>query len=209
MTKILTVRSSANGDRSVSNRLIDAFLDELAQSGAALDVVDRNLDSNPVPHVTSDTLAGIGRPAPETDSAKPTRALSDELIAEVQDADLILVGAPMYNFSLPSTLKSWFDHVLRAGATFQYTAAGPEGLLKGKRAIIFGVRAGFYSEGDSTAVDFQIPYLKHLLGFMGVTDVETVLVEKLAFGEEAANASISDGHAHAKRHAASFAPIAA
>lgn len=209
MTKILTVRSSANGDRSVSNRLIDAFLTELKQSGASLSLVERDLDAHPIPHVTSDTLAGIGRPAPETDAAKPTRALSDALIAELQDADLILIGAPMYNFGIPSTLKSWFDHVLRAGATFQYTAAGPEGLLKGKRAIIFGARAGFYSEGAGTASDFQVPYLKHLLGFMGVTDVELVLVEKLAFGEEVANASIAEGHAHAKKRAANFEPIAA
>ncbi len=190
MPHLLVIRSSANGANSVSNKLIDGFLTAAKAVNPATTVTDRDLDANPVPHIQSTSLAGIGRPAPETEAAKPTRALSDALIAETQAADLIVIGAPMYNFSIPSTLKSWFDHVLRAGATFQYTAEGPEGLLKGKRALIVVARAGAYSEGQATAADFQIPYLRQLLGFVGITDVDVVLAEGLAFGEEAAMAAI-------------------
>jgi FMN-dependent NADH-azoreductase len=98
----------------------------------------------------------------------------------------------MYNFGIPSTLKAWFDHVLRAGITFRYTAEGPEGLVKGKRAIVIEARAGLYSEGPAAAMDHQEPHLRTLLGFMGVTDVTYVRAEKLAFGPEAASAAITD-----------------
>jgi len=190
MSHLLVVRSSANGANSVSNTLIDGFLAAARAADPAIEVTERNLDAEPVPHVQSATLAGIGRPAPETEAAQPTRALSDALIAETQAADLIVIGAPMYNFGIPTTLKSWFDHVLRAGATFQYTAEGPEGLLKGKRALLVVARAGAYSDGPAAAADFQIPYLRQLLAFVGITDVDVVLAEGLAFGEEAAAASI-------------------
>ena len=190
MTDLLVIRSSANGANSVSNKLIDAFLSAAKAANPDLGVTERDLDADPVPHVRSATLAGIGRPAPETEAAQPTRALSDALIGEVRAADMLIIGAPMYNFSIPSTLKSWFDHVLRAGATFQYGADGPEGLLKGRRALIVASRAGAYSEGAAAASDHQISYLRLLLGFVGITDVDVVLAEGLAFGEEAAAAAI-------------------
>ena len=177
MPNILVIRSSATGAASASNQLIDAFL---AARGPVDVVTERNLDTDPIPHVTSATLAGIGRPAPETASSQATRDLSDGLIAELQAADVLVLGVPMYNFGMPSTLKSWFDHVLRAGATFRYTAAGPEGLVTGKRAIVVAARAGAY--GDAAAVDFQIGHVRTLLGFMGITEVEVVVAEGLAKG---------------------------
>lgn len=201
MSNLLVVRSSANGANSVSNKLIDAFLGAARSANPALQVTDRDLDADPVPHVRSVTLAGIGRPAPETDAAKPTRDLSDALIGEAQAADLIVIGAPMYNFSIPSTLKSWFDHVLRAGATFQYTAEGPEGLLKGKRAVIIASRAGAYSDSAAAAMDHQLGYLRLLLGFIGITDVDVVLAEGLAFGEDAAIAAIGAATAELEQKA--------
>lgn len=201
MSNLLVVRSSANGANSVSNKLIDAFLGAARSANPALQVTDRDLDADPVPHVRSATLAGIGRPAPETDAAKPTRDLSDALIGEAQAADLIVIGAPMYNFSIPSTLKSWFDHVLRAGATFQYTAEGPEGLLKGKRAVIIASRAGAYSDSAAAAMDHQLGYLRLLLGFIGITDVDVVLAEGLAFGEDAAIAAIGAATAELEQKA--------
>ena len=183
----------------VSNRLIDTFLAALPAGDVT--VTQRDLDADPVPHVTSATLAGIGRPAPETAAAKPTRAFSDRLIAELRDADLIVLGVPMYNFGIPSTLKSWFDHVLRAGETFRYTAEGPEGLLPGKRAVILASRAGAYS---GSPVDHQVPHAATMLGFMGVTNVDTIIVEGLAFGEEAAARAIAQGEAQTHAIADSF-----
>ena len=175
MTHFLVIRSSANGASSASNRLIDSFLAALPE-GAAIN--ERDLDREPVPHVTSRTLAGIGRVAPETPDFAATRALSDALIAEVKAADTIVIGAPMYNFGIPTLLKSWFDHVLRAGETFRYTAEGqPEGLVPGRRAIIIATRAGAY--GDASPVDMQVPHLKTMLGFMGITDVTVVVAEGL------------------------------
>ena len=207
MTHILIIRSSANGARSISNQLIDGFV--AAATAPNLQIVDRDLDRHPVPHIRSETLAGIGRPAPETDAAVPTRTLSDALIAELQAADLIVLGVPMYNFGMPSTLKSWFDHVLRAGATFQYTAAGPEGLLKGKRALIVATRAGNYSNGDSTAFDHQLTHVRTLLNFMGVTDIDVVLAESLAFGDEAVAASVGAARAQLETAARALSPVAA
>jgi FMN-dependent NADH-azoreductase len=110
--------------------------------------------------------------------------LQDELIAEVFAADTIVIGLPLYNFGLPSTLKAWFDYVLRAGTTFQYSAEGPEGLVKGKKAIIAHARAGKYE--DVNGFPFAVPHVKAMLGFAGVTDVTVVTAEGLAFGPEVA-----------------------
>jgi len=114
MSKILVIRSAATGEASVSNALIDAYLAAHPEAS----VTERDLDTNPVPHVSSASLAGIGRQAPEGAEFAATRALQDALIAEVFDADVIVIGLPVYNFGMPSTLKAWFDYVARAGTTF-------------------------------------------------------------------------------------------
>ena len=191
MTKILTIRSSASGDKSVTNQLVDAYLTAVTAAEPAATIVQRDLDADPIPHLTSETMAGIGRPAPETAATAATRTLSDTLVAELQAADTLVIGLPMYNFGMPSTLKSWFDHVLRAGVTFQYTANGPQGLVTGKHAVIIAARAGAY---DDAAADHQIGHVKTLLGFIGITDVEVVLAEGLAYGEEAASKAIAAAH---------------
>lgn len=189
MTKFLVIRSAATGSASVSNKLIDAYI--AARPDAV--VVERDLDKSPVPHVHSASLAGIGRDAPEGDEFAETRALQDVLIAEVFDADVIVIGLPLYNFGMPSTLKAWFDYIARAGATFQYTEAGPEGLVKGKRAVIAHARAGKYD--DDSGFPFALAHTKALLGFIGITDVEVVTAEGLAFGPDAAEAAISSATA--------------
>jgi FMN-dependent NADH-azoreductase len=181
MSNVLVIRSAATGEASVSNTLINAYLAALP---AGTKVVERNLDTNPVPHVTQASLAGIGRQAPEGGAFAEARALQDELIGEVFAADIIVFGLPLYNFGMPSTLKAWFDYVARAGTTFQYTAEGPEGLVKGKKAIVAQARAGKYD--DASGFPFAVPHLKALLGFVGVTDVTVVTAEGLAFGPEAA-----------------------
>ena len=190
MTKYLVIRSAATGEASVSNALIDTYLAELGEDAQ---VVERNLDADPVPHVTSASLAGIGRAAPEGSAFAETRALADKLIAEIFDADVLVFGLPLYNFGMPSTLKAWFDYVLRAGTTFQYTEAGAQGLVTGKKAVIAHARGGKYD--DEAGVIFAVPHLVALLGFMGVTDVEVATAEGMAFGPDAAASAIADGKA--------------
>ena len=184
MSNILVIRSSANATASVSNTLVDAYLAALP---AGTKVVERNLDTHPVPHVTHESLAGIGRQAAEGGAFAEARALQEELIAEVFAADTIVFGLPLYNFGMPSTLKAWFDYVLRAGTTFQYSAEGPEGLVKGKKVIVAHARAGKY---DDNGFPFGVPHLKGMLGFAGMTDVTVVTAEGLAFGPEIAEQAV-------------------
>jgi FMN-dependent NADH-azoreductase len=187
---ILAINSSVSGAASVSRALVDEAVRHLTRLNPAARVTHRDLGTEPVPHLTTGTLAGVrGTPAQADELA--TRALSDALIAELRAADMIVIGAPMYNFSIPTGLRAWFDHVLRAGETFRYTPAGPEGLLTGKSAIVVESRGGLYSEGPAQALDFQEPYLRQLLGFMGVTDVAFIRAEKIGFGPEAREAAIA------------------
>ena len=191
MTKVLIVNSSALGEASVSNKLTRELADRLEANDPSVEIAVRDIGASPVPHLKADTVSAI-RGKAETDAARATLALSDELIAEIREADLLVIGSPMYNFGIASTLKTWFDHVLRAGVTFRYTPEGPEGLVKGKKAVVIETRAGFYSEGGSAGMDSQEPHLRTLLGFMGITDVAFVRAEKLAFGPEAASAAIAE-----------------
>jgi FMN-dependent NADH-azoreductase len=138
----------------------------------------------PIPHLTPVTVSGV-RAVARTDDELNTQALSDELIAELQVADVVVIGAPMYNFSIPSSLRAWFDHVLRPRVTFAYSEAGPQGLLTGKRAIVIEPRGGVYSKGPAKAIDFQEPYLKQLLDFVGIADVTFIHAEKIGYGPEA------------------------
>lgn len=188
---ILVVSSSANGDASVSNGLVTRFVDSVRTTHPAAHLVLRDVGANPLPHLTAATVAAI-KGEPTTPAELEARALSDALVEELQQADVVVIASPMYNFGMSSTLKAWFDHVLRAGVTFRYTSEGPEGLLKGKKTIVIESRAGFYSEGPGGAMDGQEPHIRTLLGFVGLDDVTYVRVEKLAFGEEAAVAAITE-----------------
>ena len=190
MTKALIINSSALGEASVSNKLSRQLADHLQAADPSLEINVRDIGSDPIPHLTAATVGAI-RGVADNDEARETLALSDRLIDEIREADLIVIGSPMYNFGISSTLKTWFDHVLRAGVTFRYTAEGvAEGLMTGKKAVVIESRAGFYSEGPASAMDSQEPHLRTLLGFMGITDVVFVRAEKLAFGPEAAAAAI-------------------
>ena len=206
MSTILVIDSAVSGEASVSKALVQEAVAALTADTPAR-VVHRDLGRDPIPHLSEATLAGVrGEPATEAELA--TRALSDALIAELRAADTIVVGAPMYNFSVPTSLRSWFDHVLRAGETFSYTEAGPQGLLAGKRVIVVESRGGLYSEGPAQAIDFQEPYLRHLLGFMGLTDVTFVRAEKIGYGPEAREAAIAAATASLKATAADLAQAA-
>ena len=188
---ILVVSSSANGNASVSGTLATRFVDSLRASHPEAHVVLRDVGANPLPHLTAETVAAI-KSEPRTVAELAARKLSDALIGELKQADLVVVASPMYNFGMSSTLKAWFDHVLRAGVTFRYTENGPEGLLKDKKTVVIESRAGFYSEGAAAAMDGQEPHLRILLGFMGLDDVTYVRAEKLAFGPEVAEQSIAE-----------------
>ena len=191
MSNILIVDSAATGESSVSRRLTRAAADILAVRYPEANIVLRDVGADPVPHLTERSVPAIRAGIVETEEGREALALSDALVEELKAADLLIIGAPMYNFGMPSTLKAWFDHVLRARLTFQYSESGPEGLLKGKKAIVIEARAGLYSEGPAAVMDHQEPHLRTLLGFMGIDDVTFVRVEKLAFGPEAADAAIT------------------
>lgn len=206
MSTILVIDSAATGDASVSRSLVREAVAAL-KAGGATEVVYRDLDAAPIPHLTQSIVAGI-RGEPASDSEQAARALSDALIAELRAADTIVIGAPMYNFSVPTTLRAWFDHVLRPGVTFSYTDKGPQGLLTGKKVIVVESRGGLYSDGPATAYDFQEPYLRHLLGFMGLTDVTFVRAEKIGYGPEARDAAITAAIASLKATAGELAQAA-
>ncbi|HEX8669481.1 MAG TPA: NAD(P)H-dependent oxidoreductase [Allosphingosinicella sp.] len=189
MPNVLIIDSAATGEASVSRKLTDGLERSLRSRGISR-IVRRDVGSDPIPHLNAETTPAIRGAEAETAAAREALALSDALVEELREADLIVIGAPMYNFGMPSTLKAWFDHVLRARVTFRYGENGPEGLLNGKKAIVVETRAGLYSEGPSAASDFQEPHIRFLLGFMGIDDVTFVRAEKLAFGADAAEASI-------------------
>lgn len=191
MINVLIIDSAATGDASVSRRLTGE-LEAILRGRGPVGIVRRDVGTAPVPHLTAATTAAIRSGRADTEAGRNALALSDALIAELKAADLVVIGAPMYNFGMASTLKAWFDHVARAGITFRYSEAGPEGLLKNKKAIVIESRAGLYSSGPAAAMDSQEPHLRTLLGFLGLTDTTFVRAEKLAFGPEAAAASIAD-----------------
>jgi len=190
MSTALVITSSALGETSVSNQLVQDAVTGLRAQDPSLRIVTRDLGSAPIPHITMDAAAALRGAEPANAAQAEAQVLSNELIAELKAADIVVIGAPMYNFGISSTLKTWFDYVLRAGITFRYDESGPEGLLKGKRAIVIESRGGLYSEGPAQAMDSQEPHLRTLLGFIGITDVTFVRAERLAFGPEAREQAI-------------------
>lgn len=190
MSNILAIRSSLSSENSISNQLVDQTVAALLQSAPHGQVVLRDLAVSSIPHLDADALAGIrGEPASEAQAA--ARALSEKLVSELKAADVLVIGAPMYNFGIPTSLKSWFDYVLHPGITFQYSSAGPKGLLTGKRAIVVLSRGGFFSDGPAKSMDSQEPHLRTLLWFMGITDVTFVLAERLASGAQAQESALA------------------
>jgi len=194
MKTALIVSSSANGDASVSNGLATALADRLRESDPGLHIVLRDVGANPIPHLTAGTVAAI-KGTPASDAELNARALSDALIAELAEADILVIASPMYNFGMSSTLKAWFDHVVRVGVTVRYGENGPEGLLTGKKAVVIESRGGLYSEGPGAALDAQEAHIRTLLRFIGITDVTFVRAEKLGYGPEAAEAAIAEASA--------------
>lgn len=199
MSHLLVINSSAAGAASVSKQLIDETVARLRAADSSLAIVERDLGANPVPHLDADSTAAIRGAEPANEAQRAAKTLSDALVAELKAADTLIIGAPMYNFGIPSTLKSWFDHVLRAGVTFKYGENGPVGLLEGKRAIVVESRGGIYSSGPTQALDSQEPHLRTMLGFIGIKEVTFVRAEKLGYGPEAREQAINDAKAELAR----------
>ena len=195
MSKVLVLTSSALGAASVSNQLVQDAITQLVLQDPHLRVIARDLGGNPIPHLTIDSAKALRGAEPENAAQAVARSQSDELIAELKAAETVVIGAPMYNFGIASTLKTWFDYVLRAGITFKYSESGPVGLLEGKRAIVIETRGGLYSEGPAQAMDSQEPHLRNLLSFMGITNVKFFRAEKLALGPEAREKAINAARA--------------
>ena len=191
MTTILHISSSIRSAGSISRELSNELVSKMKAANAANTVVERDLTAHPVPHLSEQMMGAFFTPA---ENRSPEQALtvklSDTLVDEVLAADVIVIAAPMYNFSVSSTLKAWIDHVARVGRTFQYGANGPEGLIKGKKVIIFTARGGVYSTGPAKIMDFHETYLRAVLGFLGITDISFVHSEGLAMGEEAVNTAM-------------------
>jgi FMN-dependent NADH-azoreductase len=186
---ILHIISSPRKGDSYSIKLGNALLEKLQAANPGSTVKVHDLTNKPFPHLEEAHLQSFFTPA-ESRTPEQQEAIrhSDEAIAEIQAADTIVIGAPLYNFGIPSTLKAWVDHIARAGVTFQYTANGPEGLIKGKKVYVAMSSGGVYSEGPMTSYDFVAPYLKAVLGFLGMTDVTVVRVEGTAIPDLQATA---------------------
>jgi FMN-dependent NADH-azoreductase len=189
MTTILQINSAARSQGAQSTLLVNELTARLQQSNPGAKVVERNLQSDPLPHLDDSVLGAFFTPAEQrTPEQQAIAARSEALIAELQAADIIVIGAPMYNFGVSSQLKTYFDWIARAGITFRYTANGPEGLVTGKKVHVVSARGGKY---QGTPHDSQTPYLKSFLGFLGMTDVNFIYAEGLTMGPDAASAALA------------------
>ncbi|MFC6444735.1 FMN-dependent NADH-azoreductase [Shinella zoogloeoides] len=190
---LLHIDSGILGDHSVSRRLTAAVAAQIKAEQPRTAVTYRDLVASPLPHLSGAHLMAANA-APEDVDAQiaadvaESKAVLDEFLA----ADTVVLGVPMYNFSLPSQLKAWIDRVAVAGKTFRYTAEGPEGLAKGKKVIVVSTRGGHYSAGPAAIMDHQESYLKTVLGFLGITDIEIVRAEGLNLSADSKVEAISE-----------------
>ena len=181
--KLLHIDSGITGSASVSRQISAAVVQNLKAANPSLEVVYRDLEAEPLPHLNG---AGL-----------PSLAESDPL-AEFLAADIVVIGAPMYNFGIPSQLKAWVDRILVAGKTFRYTQDGPQGLAGGKRVVIASARGGSYANGAPAApLDFHEPYLRALFGFVGIPNVEFIRAEGVVFSPEHRAKALSEALAKA------------
>jgi FMN-dependent NADH-azoreductase len=199
MKNILLIQSSPRGSESYSQRVADSIVNEIKDRDPNTKIIFRHLAEDPLPHVGPAFISALSAKSEELTAAQ-SEALtwSDALIGELVTADVIVLAVPMQNFGIPSTLKAWIDHVVRAGRTFIYSEGGPEGLLKGKRLILVLASGGVYSNGPAKQLDFQEPYLRAVLGFIGLTDIEVVRVEGVAISAIGADKAVATATAHSR-----------
>jgi len=189
---ILQINSSQRRTASQSTKLADRIVRRLRDTNPDAALTVRDLGANPHPVLDEAALTALFTPAAERSPEHAQRvALDDALIAEIQAADVVVLGVPMYNFGVPAQLKNWIDAIARAGVTFRYTANGAEGLLRGKKVYVALTRGGLYR---NTPADTQVPYLRTVLAFLGMTDVSFVYAEGLSMGAEAEASALASAH---------------
>jgi len=192
-----SARSWANGQGSQSTRLANELVEQLRAVNAGATLTVRDLTANPHPALDESTLGALFTPAEARSAEQHARvALDHALIEEVKAADVIVIGVPMVNFGITSQLKSWIDAIAKAGLTFQYTANGPVGLVQGKKVYAVLTRGGVYRDQPG---DTQVPYLRMLLGFLGMTDIEFIYAEGLAMGPDAEAKALASARAEIAR----------
>ena len=200
MTTLLVIQSSLHGDDGASSRLARQYARAWQLRNPAGRVRLRDLAADPPPHLDAERFGAFLKPADErAPGERAAAAISDELVAELVDADEVVVGMPMYNFTVPSTFKAWMDHVARAGVTFRYTESGPEGLIPDKPVHVFATRGGKYAGTD---MDTQTPLVRHFLGLLGLRDIRFTHAEGLAMGETTRDAALAEAEAEIERVAA-------
>jgi len=184
MKNLLVISSSPAKDQSLSRQLLDFFAGAYQQQQEDVSVTFRDLGQSLVPHLSQETIGAFYTPADQLSEAQEqSLQVSDELIAELQQADMIVIGSPMHNFSITSHLKTYFDQIARVGVTFQYTENGPQGLLKDKKVLVITSRGGDYSNPAYAAMDHQEPYIRTFLGFVGMDVVNFVHLQGVSSGD--------------------------
>ncbi|WP_417814538.1 FMN-dependent NADH-azoreductase [Thalassospira alkalitolerans] len=184
MTSILHINASVNGENSNSRLIASKLIERIVAATPAANVVERDLNDKSIPALTGEIVGAFYTPAENrTGAQKDVIAVSDKLVAELKASDVVVIGAPMYNFSVPSTLKAWVDLIARVGVTFNYTENGPKGLLEGKKAYLVVATGGV---PVNSAADFATPYLKQVLGFVGIADIEVIDASGFAVNAEEA-----------------------
>lgn len=192
MANILLVTSSPRGAESISTTVAKALVDALERTKPGSKTTIRDLGAAPPMHIAADYVVGrMIQSVERTGGQSEAVAVADALIAELLAADTLVIASAMINFGISSSMKSWIDHLMMPGSTFAYVDGQPQGLVSGKTAYIVQARGGFYSEGPMQAYDFQEPYLRVVLGFMGITDVQVLNVEGVALGAEAVDAAVN------------------
>jgi FMN-dependent NADH-azoreductase len=190
MKTLLQLNSSIFSSGGESTQLADQFAATWLANRPDAQVIVRDLAQDPIPHLDAQrVLAFFAQPENRTPEQQAYISESDELIEELKQAQIIVIGLPMYNFGIPSTLKAYFDQIARSGITFRYTEKGPQGLLTGKKAYIFAARGGLYS---GTPLDSQTNYVRDFLGFLGINDVEFIYAEGLNMGETTKEAALTE-----------------
>ena len=181
MSKLLHIKASVFGDEGQSSQLAARYIDQWQQRNLGNEVIVRDLVGDSVPHLDGAVVGAFFTPEEQRSAEQQAIVdFSDTLIKELQDADEIVLGLPLYNFGVPSQMKAYFDHLARAGVTFKYTETGPVGLLEDKPLRVFATRGGLYKD---TGMDHQVPFLKQFLGFIGLNNVEVIYAEGLSMEE--------------------------
>ena len=198
MNNILLVLASPRDRASYSHQIGRRIVDNLKSRYPAANVVVRNLAKEPLHDVTEGFITGRGIAKDKRSVAEAkVLELSDVLVGELMAADVVVLATPMHNFGVSASMKAWIDHIVRPGVTFSYSDKGLMGLAAGKKTILVLARGGIYSEGPMKAYDFQEPYLRTVLGFIGITDIDVVRIEGVALGDESLRTAVTSAKAHA------------